>query len=527
MATGPSRAQLLLGLLLTLAGLVVAGAGMAPDLDGPWQRGWKAHNGGRYAHIARNYARWGFTHAGGAPVLDVAQASGQPASESSPDLYAHHPPGVMMLTGLFFRAFGVSERVARLLSFGATLASLAMLALLVGTVFGPLAGGAAALLCGAMPMTAVFGTHVEVQGPLVLLCGLTILWAYARLLASGGGTGWWLVWFAALAAGSWCDWFGLYYGAGCAVHALVTRRGWGKALLLGSGVAGCFASVLAWLSSLPGMSWRRVFRAAGLRVDGGVGVTDGAMGQALGTWFSTSLELMPAWPLCLGVVLILGFCPLGSRGTRRLGVAGLLWLLVLPPVVHGLLFPAGLLLHSYWLFAMPAALAAGLGVALCAGAQRGGRGGREGLAAFAALVLLALGTAGLVSAVEQAREELDPLPALLGQALAQNTAVGDGVLTNFEVNLLWPGMDVGQYIVSRPEISYYADRPIRGGVRGQRAARAVDLAEARRLLPSSRWFLLWPDPADPELAQALEAVGGLARLELNSDPPVLLYGLAP
>ena len=63
-APGPPRGERALGLLLVLAGLPVAGTGMARDLDGPWQRGWKAHNGGRYAHIAGNYARWGFTHAG-------------------------------------------------------------------------------------------------------------------------------------------------------------------------------------------------------------------------------------------------------------------------------------------------------------------------------------------------------------------------------------------------------------------------------------------------------------------------------
>jgi len=93
--------------------------------------------------------------------------------------------------------------------------------------------------------------------------------------------------------------------------------------------------------------------------------------------------------------------------------------------------------------------------------------------------------------------------------------------------VLWDGMEVGDYIISRPEISYYADRTVRGGVRGHGRGRAVDLASARRLLPSARWFVLWPDPDDPELAQALEALGGGPPLRLSGDPPVLLYRLRP
>lgn len=509
------RRELLLGLALTLGGMVVAGVGMAPDLDGDWQRGWKAHNGGRYAHIARNYARWGFRHAGGAPLLDVAPAAGQPLLIDTADTYAHHPPGVMMVTGLLFRVFGVSERLARLLSFAATLACLAVLALLVGRVCGPAAGGGAALLCGALPMTVVFGTHVEVQGPLVLLLGLTTLWTYARWLSGSALWPWWL----ALAAASWFDWFGLYYGAGCALHALLCGRGRSSAAVLGGSVAVLFGGWLAWLSSLPGMSWRRVLGAAGVRIDGGVGVTEEAVRAALGPWYAASLSLLPMWPLLLGTLFVL---VLRSPGTgpgpgpgRGLGVRGLLLLLVAPPLVHSLLFPAGMLLHSYWLFALPPALAAALA------------GGLSLLRVSVWVPALLLAAAGLGGRVEQAREHLDPLPAMLGRALAENTAPGEGVLTNFEVNVLWTGMDVGEYIVTRPEISFYADRPVRGAVRGRPQGREVGLAEARRLLPAARWFVLWPDDDDPSLGRALAALGGPEPLLLSADPPVLLYRLQP
>jgi len=511
------RAEWLLALLLTAGGVVVAAFAMAPDLDGPWQRGWKAHNGGRYALIARNYARWGFTHAGGAPLMDMAPAAGQPLPTDGAEPYAHHPPGVMMVTGLLFRLLGPSEHLARLLSYVATLASLVVLALLVGTVSTPLAGGAAALLCGATPMTVVFGTHVEVQGPLVLLCGLTTLLAYARLLKGGPRPTTLMAWMVALAAASWFDWFGLYYGAGCAAHALLTRRGFRLWALLGGWVAVLFGGWLAWLSNLPGMSWRRVLGAAGVRVDGGVGALEGAIGQALGPWFASSMDLLPLWPLLLGVLCFTALRPGStlSGPAPGLGVRWLLLLLLAPPLVHCLLFPAGMLLHSYWLFALPPALASGLALGL------------SRLRPGVCLAAVVLGAVGLLSPLDQAAEERDILPAMVGQALGQHTAPGDGVLTNFEVNVLWDGMKVGEYIVSRPEISYYADRAVRGGIRGDGQGRAVDLEQALQLLPSARWFVLWPDPDDPGLPRALDALGGPPPLLLGGEPKVLLYRLRP
>jgi hypothetical protein len=505
------RIEALLGLGLTLVGLVVAGVGMSSDLEGPWQRGWKAHNGGRYAQIARNYARWGFTHAGGAPVLDVEPGPGQPAPTHDADVYAHHPPGVMMVTGLVFRLFGVSERTARLMSFLATLASLAVLARLVAAAAGPLAGGAAALLCGSLPMTVVFGTHVEVQGPLVLLAGLATLLSYRRWL--GGGS---LVpWLAVSAVASWFDWFGLYYAAACAVHALLAGRGWSSALRLAGWVAALFCGWLAWLSSLPGMSWRRVLGAAGVRIDGGVGASDEAFERAVSAWWTASQGLMPVWPLLLVLTLFVAL-GVGRGGESRARIRSTLLLLVAPPVVHSALFPAGMVLHSYWLFALPAALAAGLGIGLA----------RLRPAVCVAGALLA---ALVFSArVEEASEHVDVLPHLLGEAINANTDPGEGVLTNFEVNVLWTGMEVGEYIVSRPEVSYYAERPVRGGVAGRPQGRAVGLAEARRLLPSARWFLLWPDQDDgPALQAALVALGGREPIRLKDDPPVLLYPLTP
>jgi hypothetical protein len=225
---------------------------------------------------------------------------------------------------------------------------------------------------------------------------------------------------------------------------------------------------------------------------------------------------MPVWPLLVALTLFLALGAGRSGSVSGARTRSTLLLLAAPPVVHSLLFPAGMLLHSYWLFALPAALAAGLGIGLA----------RLNPVACLAGVLLA--AAGFVGRVESAREEIDLLPSLLGQAVASETRPGEGVLTNFEVNVLWDGMAVGEYIVIRPEVTFYADRPVRGGVRGRARDEAVDLAGARRLLPAARWFLLWPDPiGDPLLHDSLIALGGPEPELLSGEPPVLFFRLPP
>lgn len=493
-------------LLLGLA-LVVGWCAMEPGLDGPWQWGWKGHNGARYAHIARNYERLGLTHAGGAPLMDPAGAD-----PATPDVYAHHPPGVMWLTALVYRVTGVAERPARLVSVAATLVGLLLLALLVGATAGAWAGAAAALLWAGSPMTAAYGSHVEVQGPAVLTAGLAVLLA-ARHAARGGSL---LPWLLAALAASAFDWFGLYFAAGTTLVALASPARRRQGLAMAATTAALFAGWLLWLGSLPGMSPGRVLFAAGVRVGGGSGAEQAALGDYVAQWWSDSLALMPGWPLLLALVVALIARPAWGGRSRVLLV-----LLLGPPLAHAAAFPAGMLVHNYWLFALPPALAAGLAVAL-----------RRRPAALV-VVALAGGSLGLV--LDSARDaELlgkDGMPALVGQALAEHTEPGDVILTSYLVNPLVGGDALGdRYLVRLPEVLYYADRRVRGGITRLEDGQAFEppgLRTASARVPEADWFLLVPMPL-PVQASLLDELARRSRevTTLNRDPPVTLHRLA-
>jgi 4-amino-4-deoxy-L-arabinose transferase-like glycosyltransferase len=484
---------------------------MAPDLDGEFRRGWLGHNGARYAHIARNYARDGFTVAGGAPRFDVAGAD-----VSSPDVYAHHPPGVTLLTGLVFRAVGVSERAARLVSVAATLAGLALLFALVRRVAGGTTAGYTALLCATLPMTVVYGTHVEVQGPHVLAAGIAVLWTYDRWRA--GGAVW--PWVAALVLASAFDWFGLYYGAACVVHAaLAPPRRLGAAVAMGAALTAVFGAWVLWLGNLPGMTPGAVFQAAGVRVDGGSGAEQAeapSLMEGLGQQLEELGPLLPGLPLllllALAVLIVAKLSTPAEPDRPGLSTRWLVGMLLAPPLIHALVFPAGLVVHSYWLFALPPALALAAAVLLV----RVWPGG-----ALLVVVTLVIVFHGRLAG---ARQPEDRLPSMVGISLGQLVPEGELVLTNFETNPLRWGQTGDAYHVRLPEVTFYADRAVRGAV-----DRPERLEEALDRMPEAGWFLLAPFPVPPDplaLERALDARSEGPAETLSKDPVVRLYRLA-
>lgn len=511
-----ARTALWAALLLAL-GLGWAVFAMQGDLDGDFRRGWRGHNGARYAQIARNYARDGFLFQGAAPRFDAAGADG-----SSPAIYAHHPPGVTLLVGAAFVALGESERVARGVSLVASMLGLLALFALVARVAGAGTAGGTVLLTVALPMTVVYGTHVEVQGPHVLAVGLVFLWAYDRWRC-GASAGPVLV-LAALASAF--DWFGLYFVAGCALHAALARpRSRRTALILAGTCAGLFAFWVLWLGSLPGMSPTGVFRAASVRVDGGQGALAAdqpGLGQALLGRLQDLSQLLPGFPVVLVLALVLLMHPVwsdlthaGQRPARPLGLSTrwLLGLLLAPPLLHCALFPAGLAVHDYWLFALPPAL--GLTAALLLGRLPAG----WSAAGAVALALAAMGWGAGAGSAE------DALPALVGRALGQQVPVGEVVLTNYAANPLRFGAEGDEHHVRLPEVTYYSDRVVRGGI-----GSAEQLREALRRRPDARWFLLapFPPPREPEgLELVLREVSPHPPTVLSEQPPVLLYRLRP
>ena len=525
--------------LLLLLALTLAVEGMAGTFGGPFARGWLGHNGARYSQIGRNHERLGLMHLRAAPLLDAEPAAqappgdGQPGPPPRPDVYAHHPPGLGLTLGAVFRVFGVGEDAARAVPATATLLALLLLAWLVAGVAGaPSGSGAgtgalAALIAASMPMVSVYGAHVDVQGPPVLLLSLATLWAYRRWLQGGGV----LPLLVASAAASAFDWYGLYAPAGCALHLGITQPARRRAALgLAAWTGLLFVGWLTWLLTLPGMSRDVLGEAAGVRGWGQLLALRDQLGPGLEAWsLETHRLLMPAWALF--VLLFLLWLVVPPPGDRRapgargpLGRTGLSALLLLPPLVHGLVFPTGMLQHGYWLFALPYGLAAMMALYLRR-IWSGGRRWQRVLAVAWVLMLVVVGrhqTAQLL-----APAGVDSMPALVGTGIHEQTTPGDVVLTSFDCNPLEPGRAAG-YVLKHPAVTFYADRTVRGGI-----GSPAELERALELVPGATWFLLTPPPdgwvggqPDPALAAAVAARSTGEPRVLSGDPPVSLHRLA-
>ncbi|GJM22563.1 MAG: hypothetical protein DHS20C15_24780 [Planctomycetota bacterium] len=497
------RASSLVARVVLALALIVASLGMSPGFGGEFRRSWLGHNGARYTHVARNHLRWGWVEGGAPLLLTESEAFGAQAT------YLHHPPGLGWLMANVFRVTGVHEDVARGIAALATLLSLVLLASLVRSVTDVRTGAFAALLAALFPMTWVYGTHVEVQGPIVLALSLGVLLVGRRALA--GERSLWPTLLLTLLAG-WVDWYGLYapvlLGLSVWSRGGATRR---RGLLLAGWACLVFASVAAWLATRPGAEgFERLLTAVSSRGPGEVlspreaaGGDSVDWGQRVGSWARQVHALLPGFPIWLAGLAL--WCWRAPRCPRRV-----VWmLLVLPPVLHAAVFPAGMLEHAYWVFGLAPALGAGLVMALGAHWRV-----LMGLAAALALAGIFLRP--------QAQLTEDVLPARVGQALARELPPGSWVLTNYDTNVLIPGASGDRFVMMRPEVTFYADTPVRGGVES-----AAALRDARQRLPQASWFLLtpWPRAPDPQLRAALDRASESAPRKLSSSPEVWLYAL--
>ncbi|MHC4845313.1 MAG: hypothetical protein ACYTCU_04030 [Planctomycetota bacterium] len=504
--------------LLTLAALALAVTGMWATFGGPFERGWLGHNGARYAQIARNYERHGLLHQRAAPLRNAGTADAE-----RPDVYAHHPPALAMTVAVAFRWLGESEDSARLVSALATLLMLLLFARLVHLVAGAAVAGLATLAAASQAMVSVYGAHVDVQGPPVLCLSVAVVLAYRGWRA--GGALWPVLLLSALASSY--DWFGLYAPVGCGLHLWFTDRARRRAALgLAAWTFGLFAAWFAWLVTLPGMSVERLRGAAGVRGPDALRASGDQLLSGVRTWLADTGELMPGWPalLLLALVVLLGALRPASAtrdersGPPPLGARGLLALLLLPPLVHGLLFPAGMLQHGYWLFGLPLGLA--LGFALAVGRLK------PAIALVAVAVLVLAGWSGRDAVLA----DRDELAVRIGETLAGVTSPGDVILTNYDTNppALGAAEGADAYILMRPEVTFYSDRVVRGiGLKERLGREDLDAALLRR--PDATWFLEvpWPRPAGEELLSALAARAGAAPVMLSETPPVRLHRIRP
>jgi hypothetical protein len=177
------------GWLLTLLSLVMVIH--VPTMQTPWGRDLPGINGAFYGLQARNLLRWEAETTLGGGILNT----GEPG-RSVPSFYMHHPPALVWLTAAAFALLGESEGTARWVQLLATLGSLWLLYGFARQTYGRVAAVGCGLAFSLMPMCSVYGTHVDVHGPLAVFAMLGGVLS-ARDFFSGGSAyrmwAWWVL----------------------------------------------------------------------------------------------------------------------------------------------------------------------------------------------------------------------------------------------------------------------------------------------------------------------------------------------
>jgi hypothetical protein len=175
------------------------------NLTEPWGRHLVGIDGAWHSIIGRNLLRHGFFATHGAPVLNPGLSV--PGEWT---YYLHHPPLLDWIVALSFRIFGIHEWSARLVPLVFSLGTIVLTYRLVSRLFAAaqpptLIPLTAAFFMATIPMSAIYGMHVDYHGAIVLGFALAAITAYERLIGTGRPTA------ALIAMVTLCaDWPGFY-----------------------------------------------------------------------------------------------------------------------------------------------------------------------------------------------------------------------------------------------------------------------------------------------------------------------------
>jgi hypothetical protein len=502
------RTAKLVAILLVLVGLGFGLTRAATAFDKPWQYTWMAHNGGRYSLAARNFQSEGFLATGFVPDLS--------ADGSRRLLYLHHPPLTPVVVALAREHLGflwrgatfAPENRARFVFWLLSGVNVVLIAWIAWRTLGVTEAGLAGLLAGFLPMTSYYGTHVEVQGSLVLFGILLAMLAADRARASRA---WFGVALAAYALGLLADWPAYYLALVIPLLAWLDERRLRARWLWFPALAVIAVALHAWQIAWAPEQDDDLGAAFATRSSAFFTtlMTDpGAAMAGLGR-LGANLESMYPWPIL--ILAIIGL--VHAARERRWLVLGL----CVVGLLHIVLFPAGAVIHDYWSFA----LLPGISLGAAAGSALIARWALRGSPAPSAALAIALLVPGLYLCVLESQRLFSITDGLrehrLGCLIRDHSNPTERVLTNGPYNPF-----DGQKL-TYPEFSYYAERWVRGNVQtpGQ-------LEQALREEPADLFLLgapgVWPEAARADTA-TLKAFLERQGAPLFSESGVQLYRL--
>src|SRR5688500_11028940 len=169
------RTALVFGLLLLAVVLVRVAL-----LDRPFLANSEGLSTGWVLSSARNYVRYGPVASRFAGILNSGDvARGQWI------IYSHHPPATALLTAAAMVAGGESERTGRIVPASFSIATTALLFLLVRRRYGLRAAGVTGLVYAFCPMTLALGDMAEYLNAPLVFCGVAMIGAYVRWIETG------------------------------------------------------------------------------------------------------------------------------------------------------------------------------------------------------------------------------------------------------------------------------------------------------------------------------------------------------
>lgn len=455
--SGPAR---LLAWLVLLGGVAFGAWSTWIPVTEPFRFGFLAHNAARYALAGRNYVRDGFLAHGGVPNL----TPGRVPDDGTPRIpYVHHPPLAPLVVGVAFAVLGESERAAQLPFWIAGLCVPWFVFVLARRLLVGIGPHVAAAVAASVPISAIYGGHVDPQGPFVVLgvLGMLIGWARWR---ERGAQGWPVLACVALLVGLASDWSAAY-AAGFLALAEFVGRGARRESRVGLLPAVCVVFVVAFVAWIraSGLSVGGDFTgSAGIRSWGALAMPGVDVGAELVKWLRGVAAMFT--PAALALTVLTAVPALRRAATRDGADAGrTLFVLLATGIAHVLLFPAGAFIHDYWTFLLVPGVAIASGVVVEALRRASERRFGEGFSVLCVgLVFVAIGHSTWTSRANWLAREGDPRHAIHAQIGAQvrgSIALDERVLTNIPFY-----NPTRSDLLVYPEFSFAADRIVRGNV---------------------------------------------------------------